>query len=129
MRKPKISGFLVITVVFAAFTLGFFLGRNQNREDITVRVSERNLTVPAAVTEPIEQPAEETRVILFPISVNTADKAEIMALPGIGDVLAERILAYRQEHGGFSSAEELLNVEGLGKKRLEGILDLITVGG
>ena len=52
-----------------------------------------------------------------------------MALPGIGEVLAERIVAYREENGNFSSPEELLNVEGVGKKRLEEILDLITIGG
>ena len=52
-----------------------------------------------------------------------------MALPGIGEVLAERILNFREEHGNFSSVDELLNVEGIGKKRLEEILDLITVGG
>ena len=40
-----------------------------------------------------------------------------------------RILSYREEAGGFSRIEDLLNVEGIGKKRFEDILDLITIGG
>ena len=52
-----------------------------------------------------------------------------MALPGIGDVLAQRIVDYRLENGSFSTLEELLNVEGIGKKRLEEIMDMITLGG
>ena len=44
-------------------------------------------------------------------------------------MIAERIVAYRDENGSFDAPEELLNVEGIGKKRLEEILDLITIGG
>ena len=129
MRKPRISILLFLTIVFAAITLGFFWGRNQHRDGISVMLSEQFLTEPTLQTENNTQIPEETTAISFPISINQAGKEEIMALPGIGDVLAERIVVYRQEHGGFSSVEELLNVEGLGKKRLEEILDLIIIGG
>lgn len=129
MRKPRISIFLFLTIVFAAFTLGFFWGRNQHRDGISVMLSEQFLTEPTLQTESNTQIPEETTGISFPISINQAGKEEIMALPGIGDVLAERIVVYRQEHGAFSSVEELLNVEGLGKKRLEEIFDLIIIGG
>ena len=129
MRKPRISILLFLTIVFAAFTLGFYWGRNQHRDGISVMLSEQFLTEPTLQTENNTQIPEETTGISFPISINQAGKEEIMALPGIGDVLAERIVVYRQEHGAFSSVEELLNVEGLGKKRLEEILDLIIIGG
>ena len=58
-----------------------------------------------------------------------ADTEQLTALPGIGEVLAQRIIAYREENGSFLSTDELKNVEGIGEKRLEAILDLITVGG
>jgi len=129
MRKPKTSGLLIITIVFAAFTFGFFWGRNQQQEGISVTVSEKCMTVPAVQTEISKEPTEEAKGVSFPIDINRAEKEEFMALPGIGDVLAERIIVYRQEHGDFSCVEDLLNVEGVGKKRLEEILDFITIGG
>ena len=55
--------------------------------------------------------------------------SELSALPGIGEKLAERIIACREESGGFSRVEDILNVEGIGKKRFEDIVNLITVGG
>lgn len=129
MRKPRISWLVVITILFAVFTLGFFLGRNQKGHDIIVSVPPAFLTVPTEEPTQNAEITEETMGITFPISINQAGKEEFMALPGIGEVLAERIIDYRQEHGSFSSAEELLNVEGIGKKRLEEILEFITIGG
>ena len=129
MRKPGISPLLVITILFAVFSAGFFLGRNQNRNTVSVSLPAEFMTVPSVTTDPERAETEEPRVISFPIFINDADKESLMALPGIGEVLAQRILDYRDENGAFSAPEALLNVEGIGKKRLEEILDLITIGG
>lgn len=129
MRKPNISLLPVITIVFAVFTLGFFLGRNQSCNDIVVSVPENMLTLPACQPASNTEPPERVRDISFPVSINRAGKEEFMALPGIGEVLAERIIRYRGEIGRFSSVEELLNVDGVGAKHLEEIRDLITIGG
>lgn len=129
MRKPNFSALVAVTIVFTAFTLGFFLGRNQNRQEIILSVPEKVMTPPLPQTEPAVSPVEESAEISFPIFINQADKEEIMALPGIGEVLAERIIHYREENGPYSLPEDLLNVEGIGKKRLEELLDLISLGG
>jgi competence protein ComEA len=61
------------------------------------------------------------------ININTADAWLLAALPGIGDVRAEAIVAYRQQNGPFRDINELLNVEGIGTVTLEKIRDLITI--
>lgn len=59
--------------------------------------------------------------------INHATAEEIAALPGIGDVLARRIVDFRDTHGPFASREALLQVEGIGEGKLNGIRDLIYV--
>ena len=63
------------------------------------------------------------------IDLNTASEDELSILPGIGPTLAKRIVEYRQDNGPYTSVEELLNVHGLGKSKLEQIRLYITVGG
>ncbi len=55
------------------------------------------------------------------VDLNHASKRELMALPGVGEVIAERILLYREEHGAFAAVADLLKVKGIGKKKLEHI--------
>lgn len=62
-----------------------------------------------------------------PINLNEADEALLDSLPGIGPSLAKRIIRYREEHGGFSSIDDLLQVPGIGPKKLEELRDLVTV--
>jgi competence protein ComEA len=62
------------------------------------------------------------------ININTADAWLLAALPGIGDVRAQAIIAYRQQNGPFRDINELLNVQGIGSVTLDNIRDLITVG-
>lgn len=128
MKKQRLSILLAVTVLFAAFTAGFFLGRNGSHGSVSVSVPAAMQTVPAETTLPA-QTMQETQRVAYPIDINTADADTLSALPGIGQVLAKRIIAYREENGAFSSTAELLNVEGIGEKRMEAILDLITVGG
>ena len=58
--------------------------------------------------------------------LNTGDAAALDTLPGIGTVLAERIIAYREEHGAFVYPEDLQNVKGIGEKKLQAILDALA---
>ena len=61
------------------------------------------------------------------IDINTATKDQLMQLPGIGEQYAERIIAYREEHGPFKTVNDLMNVRGIGKKKLEVLKPLISV--
>ena len=129
MKKPYFSGLLMLTVLFIGFTLGFFLGTNRNQNSITVSVPKTMQTAPPETTSAPSEPEETEPAVTFPININTADKETFMALPGIGETFAERIIRYREEHGEFKSVMDLMNVEGIGEKRMEEILDLITIGG
>lgn len=77
--------------------------------------------------QPAQPPAAET-VPAGLININTADKAALMTLNGIGEVKAQAIIDYRRENGSFTSVNELLRVSGIGEKTLEKIRPYITVG-
>ena len=127
--KNKVSALLaVVTVLFVGFTLGLFVGRNTGSGTVTLAVSPQMQTAPTtAATAAAETVPEET--VSFPVNINTADVDTLTALPGIGRVLAERIVAYRRQNDPFRAVEEIMKVEGIGEKKAEAILDLITVGG
>lgn len=62
------------------------------------------------------------------INLNTANQQELETLPGIGPVLAQEIIAYRELNGSFSDIDEILNVKGIGTAKYEQIRELVTVG-
>lgn len=98
-------------------------------------------TFPAEESQPCPQTAAVTRqtetsvtsdsspqtAVTFPLELNAAGAAELEQLPGIGAVLAQRIVAYRTQIGGFSNREQLLEVEGIGAATLEGLNGWIFV--
>lgn len=127
MKKQRFPILLILTVMFLAFTIGFFIGRNQTKETVIVSVPAHMQTQPPPTTENASLPDETAETVSFPIAINSATKEEFMALPGIGEVLAERIIAYRDSHGPFAAVEGLMNVEGIGEKRMEEIWDLIVL--
>lgn len=66
--------------------------------------------------------------VAFPLNINVSTKEDLMLLPGIGQVLAQRIVDYRIANGLFSSVEELTQVPGISQSLVEKIKDKITVG-
>jgi competence protein ComEA len=61
------------------------------------------------------------------INLNTATLDQLETLPGIGEVIGQRIIDYRQQHGPFRSVDDLVNVSGIGPSHLADVKDLVTV--
>ncbi|MFE7122280.1 ComEA family DNA-binding protein, partial [Streptomyces sp. NPDC057654] len=60
-----------------------------------------------------------------PVSLNSATAAQLDTLPGVGPVLAQRILDYRSQHGGFASVDDLRRVNGIGARRFADLRPMV----
>ncbi len=61
------------------------------------------------------------------VDLNQAGVADLETLPGVGPALAERIVAYREEHGAFQSVDQLVDVKGIGTKKLAKFKEHVSV--
>ncbi|EKF73305.1 competence protein ComEA [Alcanivorax hongdengensis A-11-3] len=77
---------------------------------------------PAAQASPAPVQAQAGK-----ININTADKAELEELKGVGPKTADAIISWREAEGPFSSADQLLAIKGIGEKTLAGMRSQITV--
>ena len=62
------------------------------------------------------------------VDINTADKKTLMTLSGIGESFAEKIIDYREEHGGFKTVQDLTSIRGIGQTLVEKNKEVLTVG-
>ena len=78
-----------------------------------------------------DPPAEPTTERTMPdaglVDLNRATLAELDTLPGVGPRTAQRIVEYREENGGFTRLEELMNVRGIGERTFLRLKPLVTV--
>lgn len=109
---------LLLCAMFLMFVLGVFTGRNTESSYVELKKNDA-ATVNSTATEAPD----------YRLDINVATKAQFMELPGIGEVIAERIIIYREVNGSFSTVDELLNVEGIGKTKFQQIETFIRVGG
>ena len=83
-------------------------------------------------TQPVVVPAACDSSALMeavgPLDLNSATARQLEALPGIGPVIANRIVQLRERRGGFRSIEQLRQVPGIGAKRLAAIRELVMLG-
>ena len=112
MKKSQIV-FIAATAAFILILIGMFIGRNTSFSTYLSGKDKISAT---------EKPDGK-------IDINTATQAQLTLLPGIGDTLANRIIEYRTQNGPFESITDILDVEGIGKGKLEEIQDYIKTGG
>lgn len=90
----------------------------------------QKITVPAAGETPAPAdnaaPSDSSQSGAL-VNINTATQEELETLPSIGEVRAQAIIAYREEHGGFRTTDELMEVSGIGEKIFADIAPHITV--
>jgi competence protein ComEA len=67
--------------------------------------------------------ADDSRV---KININTATGKELEALPGVGEVIASRIITYREQNGPFRSVDDLIHVQGISDRTIDEFRDLVT---
>jgi len=70
---------------------------------------------------------EEEKPRKTPVDLNSATAAELVELPGVGEVIAQRIIRHRTISGPFRSVNELLVIRGISRKKLEALRPLLTV--
>ena len=88
--------------------------------NLAARIADgEQIVVPRRGSAAAVAPGGSTAVPTGPVHLNTATLEQLDALPGVGPVTAQKILDYRQQHGGFGSVDELDAVSGIGPARLE----------
>lgn len=90
---------------------------------MSVRVKERTTLDAADTTEQIDKAQEVVELI----NINSATNKQLQKLPGVGPAYAKRIINWREENGVFTSKDQLLQIKGIGNKRLARIKPLITL--
>lgn len=127
-----------ITLLAAAFTIGFFAGRSggevfvveTEKEAFQVSDSVAYSSGNAGTSEVAEEDAEDVPQESGSdglININTANSELLQTLPGIGQKIAGQIIAYREKNGDFAIIDEIMDVDGIGEKIYENIEAMITV--
>lgn len=119
------SFLLMMAAVFFLAMAGLYAQAVSAAEGTEYIITTEQKAAQPVVPEPEENPEEEAA---GPVDINTAAAEELQNLPGVGPVLAQRIVEYREANGPFASMEDLLGVKGIGEATLDKFRDRITVG-
>ena len=124
MKKLRFNPMVRFTMVFCIFLLGIFWGRNSYASS----VQSAGFRIPdQLIISQAEDESNPKHLDLETVNINTATLEQHQTLPGIGPALAQRIIDHREANGPFPSAAHLVQVEGIGEKTLDTIIDYISV--
>lgn len=125
MKNPSLSAVLLFLLVAAVLLLDLQWVYGGGRGSVHVAVETTAATASLLTGNDDADRSSSTAPAV--VNLNTATQEELETLPGIGPKRAEAILAYRAEHGPFSSIASLTDVPGIGETILEGIQDRVTL--
>lgn len=134
MKLRKSEGFaLIITLLFAVLLVGYSAGKNEVSGKYKIETAATNKTLTAVsketpLPEDISQSSEPAKNPGDLININTATLQELQKLSGIGEVMAQRIIDYRDISGGFDNISEIKEVSGIGDAIFAKLENQITVG-
>lgn len=103
------------------------LARYEPTRDVPVSMSVRAEKSPASTPPDTTEQEDQSDKTAGTININTATNEQLQELPGIGPAYAERIVNWRKENGAFTTKDQLLEIKGIGDKRLARIKPLITL--
>ena len=146
MNFDKLQRLLVLAAcIVAAYVVGFYQGKGvapATVEIVTVSSApaasvgavspEVSVPIPsaapAAADSVMESAVREAPVNSGLVNINTASLEELETLPGVGPVIAQRIIDYRQTYGPFTEKNQIKEVNGIGDKKYSDLENLIEVG-
>lgn len=134
--KNEQKVFLFLSIVFLAGVSiraykAYFVQEPAPQFDYSVPDKEFEERSKQLTTIPSERKSVHTQIIgqaaRKRIDLNTATKNDLVALPGIGEGIAEEILLYRNERGAFTSVDQLRKIKGIGTKKFEKLRPYIEI--
>lgn len=126
MKKTGVIGTAAAALTLLSITCGILIGKNTHSYSLSVSTISRGESNTQQISQSLTESSSSSK---GKINLNTADVSELMQIPSVGSVIAQRIIDYRSENGIFYSLNELLLIEGIGESKLSKIKDYVTVGG